>query len=193
MKIPSLTVFAILSAAAATFAAPIAEQAAQPALQGERAAAAPAGQSGGGAAAAPDAIPAVAPFYTLPLGDVAGPRVSFLQNTGVLTAVWMTPQGETYGRGTYEWDPRIKAFTGTSSTVYQCLSDEGRVASTFQYQVKEQLYILSAHQLKDRWTKPMDVDCAVGVVDKFRWYEREWLAADKDWKPLDTDLAARPR
>ena len=189
MKIPSLTVFALLSAAAVAFAAPMAEQAGQPASQGERAVAAPPAQGG----PRPDAIPAVAPFYTLPLGDVAGPRVSFLQNAGVLTSVWMTPQGETYGRGTYQWDPGIKAFTGTSSTVYQCLSDDGRVASSFQYQVKEQLFVVSPRELKDRWTKAMDVDCTVGLVDKFRWYEREWVASDKDWKPLGATSAAQSR
>jgi hypothetical protein len=180
MKIPSLTVFAILSATAMAFAAPTAEQGAQPTSQGEKAAVvAPAQDS-----TAPEAIPAVAPFYTLPLGDVAGPRVSFQQKVDLLTAVWMTAQGDTYGRGTYLWDPEIKAFTGNSSTVYQCLSAEGDVASSFQYQVREQLYVVNAHELRDRWTKPLDVDCAVGLVEKFRWYERQWVASDKDWKPL---------
>jgi len=138
------------------------------------------------AAAAPavEGIPQVAPFYTLPLGEVAGPRVSFQQHGDVLTSVWMTPQGEIYGRGDYLWDASIKAFTGESSTIYQCLADDGKVASTFQYQVKEQLYIVSPREMRDRWTKPLDVDCSVGLVEKYRWYERAWITSDKDGKPL---------
>jgi hypothetical protein len=189
MSRSSLTLVAILSSALASLA-----MAPQQAQNGDSAqtGTATATSLGSAAPAAPaDTIPTVAPFYTLPLGDVAGPRVSFQQNADVLTSVWMTAQGETYGRGTYLWDPDIRAFTGTSSTVYQCLSAEGAVASTFKYQVKEQLYVVNAHELRDRWTKPLDVDCAVGLVDKFRWYERAWVASDKNWKPLGS--SAQPR
>jgi hypothetical protein len=184
MNIPSLTVVAFLSSTLVGAAAPARQQAQTGAESAQTATVAAGGQSAAAAAAPTDAIPSVGPFYTLPLGDVAGPRVSFQQKADLLTAVWMTAQGDTYGRGTYLWDPEIKAFTGNSSTVYQCLSAEGDVASSFQYQVREQLYVVNAHELRDRWTKPLDVDCAVGLVEKFRWYERQWVASDKNWKPL---------
>jgi hypothetical protein len=193
MKIPPLTVLAIVMAAAAAVAAPMAEPGRNAVEQRETPVTSHAAQGVSPTAAAAAAIPTVAPFYTLPLGEVAGPRVSFLQDADVLTSIWMTPQGDTYGSGTYHWDPLLKAFTGASTTVYQCLSDDGRVASTFQYEVKEQLFVVSARQLRDRWRKPLDVDCAGGLVDKFRWYEREWVASDKDWKPLDSSPAAQSR
>ena len=30
----------------------------------------------------------------------------------------------------------------------------------------------------------MSMDCSAGVVDIFKWVERLWVAADRDWKLL---------
>jgi hypothetical protein len=174
-------------AGASLMASPQRQEVDKPADAGQRLA--PVANAPITAAPTVEGIPQVAPFYTLPLGDVAGPRVSFQQHGNVLTSIWMTPQGETYGRGDYLWDAAIKAFTGESSTIYQCLTEDGKVASTFQYQVKEQLYIVNARELRDRWTKPLDVDCSVGLVEKYRWYERGWITSDKDGKPLSAPQA----
>lgn len=177
-KIQSLTVFGIVSAVVVASAAPMAGQL-------ERPIASPAAQGRAGLADAASAIPSVAEFYMLPLGDVAGPRVSFAQNTDILTSIWMTSQGHTYGRGTYRWDAASGSFTGTSTTMFTCLAEDGHTTFTFQYLVREQLYVTNGRELLDRWTKPLDVDCSVGLVEKFQWTERQWLATDKDWKPLE--------
>jgi hypothetical protein len=188
-KIPSpLIVFGVLAAAVVASVASVAPMAAR---QAERAVASPAAPGRAGTAHAAPAIPTVAKFYALPLGDVAGLRVSFLQDADVLTAVWMTPKGDIYGHGTYRWDAAIGAFTGTSTTVNHCLTEDGVTTSSFQYQVREQLYVVNDRELRDRFTKPLDVDCSVGLVEKYKWSERQWLATDKDWKPLDPRSGGR--
>jgi hypothetical protein len=129
----------------------------------------------------------VTAFYTLLLGDVTGPRVSFVQDGEILTATWMTSAGKTYGVGTYRWDADSGSFTGTSTTRFMCFAEaENGTTTTFTFQhlVREQLYVVNDRELRDRWTKPIDVDCSVGLVEKFKWSEMTWIATDKDWKPL---------
>jgi hypothetical protein len=184
-KIPLLTVFGILAAAVVASVAPTAQQAEKSVVGW------PVAPGRAGTTDAASAIPIVAKFYKLPDDDVAGLRVSFEQNQDVLTAVWMTPEGDIYGHGTYQWDAAIGAFTGTSTTVNHCLAEGGRTTSTFQYQIQEQLYVVNDRELRDRFTKPLDVDCSVGLVEKYKWSERQWLATDKDWKPLDPRSGGR--
>ena len=129
-------------------------------------------------------IPTVAEFYTLPVEDAEDPRVSFVQKTNELTANWMTPDGKTYGRGTYRWDAVSRSFKGTSTALYMCLGEDGRSHSTVQHVVREELSVMNDRELLDRWTRPMAMDCAAGVVDIFKWVERVWVATDRDWKLL---------
>jgi hypothetical protein len=98
----------------------------------------------------------------------------------------MNPQGETYGRGTYRWDAVTGSFKGTSTTRYLCLRQEGQPSATASTTllVREELYVVNEHELRDRWTKPLAVDCAVGLMEVFRWTDQMWVATDKDWKPL---------
>jgi len=158
-KAPSLAVYAILAATVVV------------------AAQAPAGD-------AKSVIPTVGKFYALPQTDMGSLRVAFEQKSDVLSGTWMTPDGEIYGRGEYRWDATAGCFAGISTTVNHCLADDGRTESTFQYQVREQLFVVNERELRDRFTKPLDVDCSVGLVEKFKWDERQWMATDKDWKPL---------
>jgi hypothetical protein len=134
------------------------------------------------AANATSAIPKVAGFYTLPSENGAGLRVSFVQKVDVLTAIWMNPQGEVYGRGRYRWDPVTGSFKGTSTTKHLCLDDQGQPSATVL--VREELYVMNDRELRDRWTKPLDVDCSSGLMEVFKWVDQTWLATDKDWKPL---------
>ena len=129
-------------------------------------------------------IPHLGSFYILPLGDVPGPRASFEQTADVLLAVWMTDKGEVYGRGTYQWVDSTESFVGTSTTRVACAREEGGPLLTFEVHVREELSVLKDGGLRDRWTKPIDIDCSVGVVQKFTWVERRWLPADREWKPL---------
>ena len=140
--------------------------------------------------AAAATIPTMEEFYTLPLDGDAGPRVKFVQNADVLTATWITTQGDIYGRGTYRWDAGSRLFAGTSTTTYTCVKEDGRPPFTFQHVIREQLIVVNDHELRDRWTKPLDVDCSIGLVEKFRWSEWLWIATDDQWKPLRPLLQA---
>ena len=136
------------------------------------------------------AIPTVGKFYTLlDDGKVAGLRVTFAQNADVLTAIWTNPQGETYGRGTYQWDAVTGSFKGTSTTRHLCLDNEGQPSTTVL--VREELYIVNDHELRDRWTKPLAVDCSLGLMEVFRWTDQMWVATDQNWKPLGSKQESR--
>ena len=108
-------------------------------------------------------VPHLGNSYTLPLGDVPGPRVSFEQTGDVVLAVWMTDLGEVYGRGTY------RLFVGTSTTRVGCAREDGGGLLTFEIHVREELSMSKDGPIRDRWTKPIDMDCPVGVVQKFTW------------------------
>jgi hypothetical protein len=129
------------------------------------------------AALANATIPTVAQFYTLRNG-AADLRVSFVQKREVLTAVWTDPRGKPYSRGTYRWDAATGSFNGTSVTRHVCLQDEGFPTATVV--VREELYVVNDRELRDRRTKPLNVDCSVGLVKIFKWTEDLWPAADKD-------------
>ena len=139
---------------------------------------------GASLANAVSAIPRVAGFYTLAGDNGEDLRVSFVQKTNVLTATWTQPNGQVYGRGTYRWDPVTGSFKGTSTTRYECLRDEGPQSGSATIVVREELYVVNDYELRDRWTKPLAVDCAVGLMEIFKWVDHKWLATDKDWKPL---------
>jgi hypothetical protein len=170
-----IAAFGIVSATFIASAAPQVGQAARPVAS--LAAAKPVGLADAAAA-----MPTVAGFYTLPNGDVPGMRVSFVQNKDALTAIWTDPQGKPYGRGTYRWDANAGSFKGTSTIRHMCLEDS--LFPTATVLVREELYVLNDRELRDRWTKPLNVDCSVGLVEVFKWTEDLWLATDKDWKPL---------
>lgn len=125
-------------------------------------------------------IPTVAGFYKLPNGDVRDLRVSFVQNADEVTASWMHPSGKIYGRGTYRWDPIAGSFKGTSTTSHVC--DETQQIATVV--IREELYVVNDRELRDRWTRPLSVDCSLGVMEVFKWTDQLWLATDKDWKPV---------
>ena len=129
-------------------------------------------------------IATVANFYILPLGDVLGPRVSLVQTADIVVAVWLTSQGEVYGRGAYRWNGPTRSFVGTSSTRVTCEIENSGALLTFDVGVREELDVLSDGALRDRWAKPLDVDCSTRLVEKFKWVERQWVPADQDWKPL---------
>ena len=129
-------------------------------------------------------VPHLGNSYTLPLGDVPGPRVSFEQTGDVVLAVWMTDLGEVYGRGTYRWDDARGVFVGTSSTRVTCATEEDGPLLTYEVHVHEELSVSKDGGIRDRRTKPLDIDCSVGVVQRFKWVERLWLPADQEWKPL---------
>jgi hypothetical protein len=201
LKIPTSTGFVIASAfaiASVTFVS-----AASEARQSDRQIASPAAQEppeGAASQSTQSTIPTVAPFYTLVDGELAGLRVAFLQDKEGLTSTWMTAKGDVYGRGTYRWDAATGSFTGTSTTRFLCFAEDNRPANaspeavptwrpgfsatTSPVRVREQLYVVNDRELRDRWTKPLSVDCLSGVVEIFRWVEQVWIATDKDWKPL---------
>ena len=129
-------------------------------------------------------IPRVAGFYMLQGENGGGLRVSFVQKADVLTAIWMQPTGQIFGRGTYRWDPVTGSFKGTSTTRHECLGKEGQQSTSATVLVREELYVVNERELRDRWTKPMAVDCSVGLMKVFKWVDVTWLATDKDWKPL---------
>lgn len=128
--------------------------------------------------------PRLGKYYTVLFGDVAGPRVRFDQTDDVLSSVWMTTEGEVYGRGTYQWDAAQGVFVGTAMNTFTCLATETSKPFTFQHSVREQLRVLNDREMLDRWTIPLDVDCSLGIVQKFKWIERVWVAADENWTPL---------
>jgi len=130
------------------------------------------------------AMPSVGKYYTVRFGDVPGPRVKFEQTDDTLVAVWMTTEGDVYGRGTYQWDAAQGVFVGTAMSFFTCPSTETSKPYTFQHSVREQLRVLNDRELLNRWTKPLDVDCSIGIVQKFKWIERLWVAADENWNPL---------
>jgi hypothetical protein len=138
----------------------------------------------GAGSATHKSIPAVAEFYMLPVDVDGGPRVKFVQEHDKLSATWMTADGAIYGVGTYLWDSATASFNGTSTTVGMCPAVEGRNTFVRDVLVREELYVVNEHELLDRWTKPLRVDCSVGRVEVFKWYERHWIAADEDWNPL---------
>jgi hypothetical protein len=181
-NVPSRTVFVIAAASgilSATFVASAAPQEAQ--RDNLVSLAAPERAT---AANATSAIPKVAGFYALPSDNAAGLRVSFAQKVDVLTAVWMRPDGQVYGRGTYRWDPVTRAFKGTSTTRHWCLAEEGQEGASATVLVREELYVVNERELRDRWTKPLAVDCVAGLMEVFKWVDQTWLATDKNWKPL---------
>ncbi len=139
---------------------------------------------GASLANAVSAIPRVAGFYTLPDGSVAGLRVSFVQKADVLTAIWMNPKGQIYGRGTYRWDPGTGSFKGKSTTRHLCLDDDGQDPSSATVLIREELYVVSDRELRDRWTKPIAVDCVAGLMEVFKWVDQTWVATDQNWQPL---------
>ena len=145
--------------------------------------ASPAASQGASLATDASAIPTVAGFYALPIGDGGGMRVSFVQNANVLTAIWMLQNGKIYGRGTYRWDPVLGAFKGTSTTRHTCFGDEGEQSASATVLIREELYVLNEHELRDWWTKPLTVDCSAGLTKTFKWVGQTWMATDKDWKP----------
>ena len=114
-KIQSLTVLGIVSAA-------VVASAARMLGQGETPVASLAMQGRVGLANAASGIPTVAAFYTLPLGDITGPRVAFVQDGDILTAIWMTSAGNTYGVGTYRWDAASRSFMGTIHRLFAAAS-----------------------------------------------------------------------
>jgi hypothetical protein len=186
-NIPSPTAFVIVAASgilSATFVASAASQEAQRDNLVSQAA-----RERATAANASSAIPKVAGFYTLPSENGEGLRVSFVQKVDVLTAIWMNPQGEVYGRGKYRWDPVTGSFKGTSTTKHLCLDDQGQPSATVL--VREELYVMNDRELRDRWTKPLDVDCSSGLMEVFKWVDQTWLATDKDWKPLRSRQESR--
>ena len=129
-------------------------------------------------------IPTLNDFYILPLADSIGPRVRFVQNKDVVTATWMTAEGAVYGVGTYRWDDSTRSFNGTSTTSGICADEEGGETRIRNVAIREELHVTSESTLRDRWMKPLRVDCTVGVVEVFKWHEQDWIASDKDWKPL---------
>lgn len=139
---------------------------------------------GASLANAVSAIPRVAGFYTLPVENGAGLRVSFVQKADVLTSTWMRPNGQIYGQGKYRWDPVTGSFKGTSTTRHECLGDEGQPSGSASVFVREEIYVMNDRELRDRWTKPLTVDCSVGLVEVFKWIDQTWVATDKDWRPL---------
>ena len=179
-RTPSRTVLIIVAAAGILSATSVASAAPQEEQRNSLPLLAAA--EGAVAANAGSAIPKVAGFYTLP--DVNGPglRVSFVQTANELTATWMNQQGEIYGRGKYRWDPVTRSFNGTSTTRHLCLDEQGQPSATVV--VREELHVISDRELRDRWTKPLNVDCSVGLVEVFRWIDQTWLATDEEWKPL---------
>jgi hypothetical protein len=50
---------------------------------------------------------------------------------------------------------------------------------------------MNDRELRDRWTKPLDVDCSSGLMEVFKWVDQTWLATDKDWKPLRSRQESR--
>ena len=179
-RAPSRTVFVIVAASgilSGTFVASAAPQEEQHDTLALLAAA-----EGAGIANAVSAIPRVAGFYALPDDNGQGLRVSFVQKADVLTAIWMNPQGQIYGRGTYRWDPATGSFKGRTTSRHVCLEEEGQPSATVL--VREELYVVNDRELRDRWTKPLAVDCSVGLMEVFKWVDQTWLATDKDWKPL---------
>jgi hypothetical protein len=181
-RTPSRTVFVIVAASGILSATSVASAAPQE-EQRNSVTSLPAAE-GASLAVAVSAIPRVAGFYTLVGDNGEDLRVSFVQKTNVLTATWTQPNGQVYGRGTYRWDPVTGSFKGTSTTRYECLRDEGPQSGSATIVVREELYVVNDHELRDRWTKPLAVDCAVGLMEIFKWVDYKWLATDKDWKPL---------
>jgi len=181
-RTPSRTVFVIVAASGILSATSFASAASQEEQRNSLALLAAA--EGAAVANAISAIPRVEGFYTLPVENGAGLRVSFVQKADALTSVWMLPNGQIYGRGTYRWDPVTGSFKGTSTTRHVCLGDEGQPTASATILVREELYVTSDHELRDRWTKPLNVDCSVGLMEVFKWVDQTWLATDKDWKPL---------
>lgn len=181
-KISSRTVFVIMAASGILSLTFVGSAAAQEEQRDNLASLAAA--EGASVANAVSAIPRVAGFYTLPSEGGAGLRVSFVQKTNVLTAIWMQPNGQIYGRGTYRWDPVTGSFKGTSTTIHECVGDEGQQSASATVLVREELYVVNDRELRDRWTKPLSVDCSAGLMEVFKWTDQMWLATDKDWKPL---------
>jgi hypothetical protein len=181
---PSRTIFVIVAALgilSATFVASAAPQEEQRNNHALLAAA-----EGATLAKAVSGIPRVAAFYTFPDENGPGLRVSFTQKADVLTSIWMRPNGEIYGRGTYQWDPATGSFKGKSTTRHECFGDDGQQSGSATVLVREEIFVVSDHELRDRWTKPLSVDCSAGLMEVFKWVDLTWLATDKDWKPLPT-------
>ena len=124
-------------------------------------------------------VPQVSTFYALPNGL----RVEFVQHGETLRATWLMPDGTSYGRGSYKWNPATKSFKGTATNLHVCREGDGREGARVSVLIREELSVVSESELRDLWTKPLSVDCVLGVLEKFKWTETQWHAVKKDELP----------
>lgn len=134
-------------------------------------------------------IPHLSEFYGLPNGL----RVQFEQRGETLSAKWLLADGTSYGRGSYRWDAATKSFKGTATNRHVCREGDGREGANVSVLIREELSLVSDTELRDLWTKPLSVDCTLGVLEKFKWTETLWRVVKKDDTPFSHPADGREK
>jgi hypothetical protein len=127
--------------------------------------------------AAPQAeeVPRLAGIYEATAGGPTASQVRFSQSEMWLSAQWLSPDGNVYGRGTYVWRSASHAFVGRTVLHLPCGTPESVLAVRWvNVVVKEEIHVIDRAEILSKWTKPLGIDCATGELQFFEWTDASW-------------------
>jgi Trypsin-like peptidase domain len=119
-------------------------------------------------------VPQLAKVYRSAEGNLAVVEVN---GDGSIRISFTATGGMIYGTAVLRWDPRKNAFTGTGTVQTVCGVYDKRI---WDAPVEEEIYVVNARVIRERWTDPTKVNCDQRRVISATWLEAFWYVPSSD-------------
>lgn len=114
------------------------------------------------------ALPSLASRYKVPTGSV----LTIVQQDDVAQASFTYATGVVYASARLQWNPKLSAFAGSGTITMAC--DKTTVDTPFMVQIT----VVNDTTIRERYTKPQQVNCQTGVPKGFESEELVWAVVE---------------